>query len=78
MGLLGNFYCETISFSATDSDLPELLFGVFYYKAKETVQLPPDNRTVVRDKCYQYPVGTYKDPKWKTAMSFAVITAIST
>lgn len=79
MGVLGNFYCETIAFSAaSELDLPTLLFGVFYYKGYEVVQLQPDNRTVIREKCFMYPSGTAFDAKWKTAKSFAVITAIST
>jgi len=79
MGLLGNFYCETIAFTAeSGTDLPALLFGVFYYKGYEVVQLPPNSRTVIREVCFQYPEGTDFDAKWKTAKSFAIITPIST
>jgi hypothetical protein len=77
MGLLGNLYCETIQVAPQDgSELPTYLFGVFYYKGYETVTLEPDGRTVVREKCYQYPDGTGFDAKWKTAKAFVVMTGI--
>lgn len=76
MGLLGTLYCETIGFEAITAGSDTLTFGVWYYKGYETVTLEPDDRVVVTETCYQYPSGTYFDAKWKTAMSFSIITPI--
>jgi hypothetical protein len=73
--VLGNTWCESITFNSSSDQLPSVNYGIWYLQ-KTVVEDLIGNRIVEVAKCLDYPESMDIDAKWKTARAFSIIAPV--